>query len=559
MIKILIYNSTILILSILPLSYLLIQIIDNTILKKQKNLENINVILLGIKNILIKDYLTVKSIYFNNQIIKITQNTETITNEYTKQIAVINFIVKNIKNQKIENTISNFFTKMKINKSNFEKEFKFINKVKESKDKRNSTYIVQNNSTKEIFAFTKGNPYEILNKCTRVLENNEKINLTSQKKQKIKKEIEKLNKKGQKIIGYAMKALPIKILAEYTENFTEKELIFIGFIGVANPINQELEKNIKEIQKNGVKIYVTTELKERNAIAISQKLKIINPKHFESITKGYLETILGKKLSKKIIEKKDMVFSELDKSDYSILKNEFENNNLKTLIINKKNSNNIKDIFQTIEKRKQYKLNNSKLIIQSFSTKIPLVVLTIIATIIGIPSPISIGLILILDLIINLNILLNLRHSATKNQIKIKSTLFINMIIFSLIVCTLIFWNIIKQGLNILNESYEIESLINRNTTTLIFTQITILSIISGIYLTKFKKKTNKILIPSIILNSLILYIILRFSISNKLILTNIISKNQLIIIFIFSSIYVLILILKEIYEKLLHKSQSNS
>ncbi len=303
----LINNLIVLALISLPTPIILLKIWDKIFLESKT--KNLKTVCLGANKTLLKNFFQLKNIIFDNYSINIKadQNKYEIINkkdqkeinekfplkdnEIIKTLAATTIFSSFKKTGKIEEAIVNFFNKNSLSKSLLEREFREIDKVEEEKNSKITTCIVKRTDTDEIFAFSKGNPYKIIEKCTRTLINGKKENISPGIRHKLKKQISKQNKKGKKVIGYAIRPLPLKKLDKYTSEFTEKELIFTGFITVKRPLNRESEFFIKRLKDKGLRVILLTQLKEKTAVALAKELNIINEKHFEAITGEYFQTL----------------------------------------------------------------------------------------------------------------------------------------------------------------------------------------------------------------------------------------------------------------------------
>ncbi len=487
-IKEIFYILILILLAASPISLIIIKILDKSILKTNKELKDVKRLCLKVKNVLIKDYLIVKTIIYDNIKIKATDlsNTlqiSTLDKNESKSIEKVNLhkddtirLIASIlqlcdfqKTKEIDKTISNFFNQCRLNKSLLEKDYKVIDKVTEYKNKRITTIISQKISSKEIFAFSKGNPFEIIEKCNKIIENGKKEPLDSQRKRKLKKQIETLNKKGQKVIAFAYRAMPIKKLEKYTEEYVENELTYIGLVTVSNPIDRSLINTIEKIKKSNLKLHILTKLKERNTVAIAKELNLVNPQYFETITGSYLEGLKEKKLKKILSNKeKDIIFCELDSKQKNLILKTLEEIGEKAFYTYKKSEYNLEKIFKDIKRSKTINKNSNKLILHSIPIKIVEIIIILIAIPLNIFPPIAIFTILFIDIIVNLGLELSIRETnSNKKNKNLTIQILIHSSIISLIIIPLIFWNLMRLGWSI-GESTEKIFQITQNTSTII-------------------------------------------------------------------------------------------
>lgn len=509
-----------------PISLLTVKIINKIFSKYNENSAGTTAICTGINNILTKDYLIVKSIFFDKYRVAIKDNkemlqieninskekleidkTQLIKEEGVQLIATISHLCRYEKVTKIESIISNFFLNTIVNKREIEKSYEIISKIPSNEEKKLSTIVAKKINTNEVFALTKGHPLKVLEKCSRILINGKKIELNNLEKRKIKKNIEKLNQKGQKVIAFAYKGLPIKILDKYSEEFTENDLIFIGYIGIANPINRETIKSIKNAKKKGIKIFILSHMKERNAVAIGKELKIINENYYEAITGEYLDNLNDQKLKKLLsIKEKDIIFAKLNKNHKSRIIKTLKEIGEKVAVISTKQGKTIKEILERIEKAEIIKKNKEKIIWHAISCKIAILSTVILSLILKAPLPISITLILIIDIIVNSSIELAIREeSYIKTDTKFKKKTIIGYgILWSIILIGIYLLTLNRFGWS-LGDSINTSKLIQKNIFTTVFASIIIIQIISSFHKTNMLR--NIFLLFTAIINGALLYI----------------------------------------------------
>lgn len=289
------------------------------------------------------------------------------------------------------------------NKHKTEQDYEVIQKLPTRPEKKLSTIITINRETKEIFAFSKGNAYDILKKCSKHTINGKKHEIDSQTRRKLRKRVKQLNKNGQKVIAFAYKPLPLKRQSEYTEQFAENEMTFLGIMGVTNPLKENLTESIDLIKQSGIKTYILTRVKERKAIAIGRKQNLINPQYFETITGEYLRSISDDKLYKMLANKeKDYIFAELKSADKQRIINTLRRQGETVAIINKKRRLGFSKIVEGIRKGRIINKNHQKFSHHAIACKFSELLVLILALILKAPAPLLIILILGIDLFINL-------------------------------------------------------------------------------------------------------------------------------------------------------------
>lgn len=417
-----------------PISLILLKYLSKIFTKHNLKLGNTTVICTNLIGTLTQKSLMVRSIFFDE--FKLTQeedknflkieNTDTkeellmemeglSKDETLKLMATTVILCRYEKLKNVEKTIIDFFYNGGINKHKIHNDYEQLEQISTSDTKKMSSTVVKKKKTNEIFSFTKGQPFTILKNCNRIQQNNKREVLTQRKHRKLRKYIERLNRNGQKVIALAYKPLPTKKLDHYTEDFTENDMIFLGIIGVTQPLNKEVLENIEKTKNAGIKTYILTSDKEKKAIAIGKQLNIINPQYFESITGPYLEQLSDQKLEKMFNNKeKDYIFAELKEEDKAKIINTLNNLGETIAISDRDKKLSFKEIVEGIEKGRNSNINHQKYTNHAIAGKIAELLLLITALIIQVPLPLTIAIIIGLDITVNLLLELVLRTTNTE-------------------------------------------------------------------------------------------------------------------------------------------------
>ncbi|MBI4232376.1 cation-transporting P-type ATPase, partial [Candidatus Peregrinibacteria bacterium] len=345
----------------------------------------------------------------------------------------------------IEEVTTAFLKKCAIDNSQILKNYIVISKIPSSEHKKLSSVVVQNKEDNTIFAYSKGNPYNILEKCTRVYKNERNQELSNETRRKIKDRIKRLNKNGQKIIAFAYKPLPLKRFDHYSEEFTENDLVWVGMIGLSDNINKNMKEYIEEFKQMGIKIYILSETKERKAVAVGRDLKIINPQYFEAVTGEDLRDINGQKLHKMLANKeKDFVFCELKENQKEQIIEELKNAGEIIAYANKDES--IKKILRGIQAAKREEMNSSRLFAHSLCSKIIQTIIVLSAMILRAPLPLTLGGILAIELLINFPLELSLRTEVVKRHCPSKKEIITSGTLYALLIGGIYYWSLIRFG-----------------------------------------------------------------------------------------------------------------
>lgn len=138
--------------------------------------------------------------------------------------------------------------------------------VKVKKIDKHSTFQVLR------YTFSKGAPESILEICNFIQIGEEIKPLTPTKRKEIETEFQKFAQKGLRIIAFSYKSY--KSYKTYTN--IEEDQIFLGFVGIADPVRPEVKEAVKKAQNAGIKVVMITGDNELTAEAVGIETGIIN-------------------------------------------------------------------------------------------------------------------------------------------------------------------------------------------------------------------------------------------------------------------------------------------
>lgn len=129
---------------------------------------------------------------------------------------------------------------------------------------------------KEKLVLTKGAPESILSISSHILIGNKPTPLTPHHTNQIEKEFEHFARQGLRMIAFSYK--------ENNSNDLEKNQVFLGFVGIADPVREEVIEAVKKTQEAGIKVVMITGDNPLTAEAIGIEAGII--KQGEDIVTG---------------------------------------------------------------------------------------------------------------------------------------------------------------------------------------------------------------------------------------------------------------------------------
>lgn len=486
-------------LGLLPLSLILINSFTKIFSNYNPKLKRLTTICTSVQGVLTHGELQVKSIIFDNykayfdeeykilHLENLDSKQDFVIEAKTLQqnpsiefMAIATTLCHYQKLQNLEEIMSQFFKTCAIDKNRILNECEIIEKIPTNDHKKFSTIVSINKKNQEIFSFTKGNAYNVIEKCSRILIENKKLDFNLNLKRKLKKKIEKLNKNGQKVIGFAYKPLPKKKLNQYSESFTENDLVFIGLIGLGDNINIELEPYLEKLKSLGLKIYITATLQERRAVATGMALKVVNSQYFEAVSGKDLDSFTDQKIAKMLMNKeKDYIFAELEKKDRQRLIDILKDNGEVIALV--ENSNELKTICRNLEKSQQINTNYKKMAFHCINLKIAESLILITTIIFQAPLPLNIFGIIAIDILFNILLEFSLRQELlSENAEKTKNKhLILNGVFVGIILTLIYFYNLFRFGWYP-GESLAISPNVLENSSTIIFNALIFIQILNA-------------------------------------------------------------------------------
>ncbi len=129
----------------------------------------------------------------------------------------------------------------------------------------------------KILQFTKGAPDEIVKRCKYIWDGTTVLPITEPIKTGILAENKKMADRAIRVLGAAMRYWE-HMPEQYESTYLEKELIYIGLVGMIDPVRPEVKPAIEKCQMAGIRPIMITGDHKDTAAAIAMELGIIeNP------------------------------------------------------------------------------------------------------------------------------------------------------------------------------------------------------------------------------------------------------------------------------------------
>lgn len=196
-------------------------------------------------------------------------------------------------------------------RSKIEQPFKRIYELPFDSTRKMMTTIDENKKDKKTIAHLKGAPDEVLKICTHVFEKGKIIKLTPQKRKKILAENDRMAKQALRVLAFAEREIDGKGIPkgkkQYSKALVEKNMVFVGLMGMIDPPREEVFEAIRMAHQAGIKIYMVTGDHGITAHAIAKELGIVQGDETRVITGTELNEMNENELSRLFKTKKDQI------------------------------------------------------------------------------------------------------------------------------------------------------------------------------------------------------------------------------------------------------------
>ena len=139
----------------------------------------------------------------------------------------------------------------------------------------------------ELIQFTKGAPDEILKRCTKAIVSGETVELTEEIRENILRANKEMADKALRVLAASEKILT-ELPEKYTAEAVEKDLTFVGLVGMIDPVRPEVKPAIDECRAAGIRPIMITGDHKDTAVAIAIQLGIIESRE-QAITGAELD------------------------------------------------------------------------------------------------------------------------------------------------------------------------------------------------------------------------------------------------------------------------------
>ena len=125
----------------------------------------------------------------------------------------------------------------------------------------------------EKVAYVKGAPEVILQLCSHIYLNGEVKELTDEKRKQLLKIVQEMASRALRVLAMAYKKLDK--VEEYTTETIEKDLIFVGLQGMIDPPREEVIPAMKLCKEAGIKVVMITGDHKLTAVAVAKEIGLL--------------------------------------------------------------------------------------------------------------------------------------------------------------------------------------------------------------------------------------------------------------------------------------------
>jgi len=159
-------------------------------------------------------------------------------------------------------------------KENLESMYPRVQEVPFTSERKRMTTVHKSPEGK-IFAFVKGAPEIILERCDHVLKGDKTTKLTEKERRHILGINEEMAREALRVLGAAYKELPSTTSEKFDEENLEKGLVFVGLTGMIDPPREEAKEANSLCQQAGIKTVMITGDHKLTAVAIAKEVGML--------------------------------------------------------------------------------------------------------------------------------------------------------------------------------------------------------------------------------------------------------------------------------------------
>ena len=163
-------------------------------------------------------------------------------------------------------------------KEELERDAPRIGEIPFSSERKRMTTVHLVSGQKKI-AFMKGAPELIFDKCTKIYADGKVRKITAEDKTEMLKVMEAMAMQALRNLGFAFRELPESVTA--FDDKIEKDMIFVGVMGMIDPPREEVKEAIYLCKKAGIRVVMVTGDHRLTAVAVAKELNLLGENDLE--------------------------------------------------------------------------------------------------------------------------------------------------------------------------------------------------------------------------------------------------------------------------------------
>ncbi len=164
--------------------------------------------------------------------------------------------------------------KLGYTKDALEKESPRVHEITFSSERKRMATI-HNVAGEKHVCYVKGAPELVLERCSKILIDGKEIKLDAEKRKEVLEANEKMAQKALRVLGVAHRHMKPTNIEELSEDDVEKELTFVGLVGMIDPPRAEVKDAVKKCDDAGIKTVMITGDHKITAEAVAKELGIL--------------------------------------------------------------------------------------------------------------------------------------------------------------------------------------------------------------------------------------------------------------------------------------------
>ncbi len=197
-----------------------------------------------------------------------------------------------------EGSLLSLAAKGGFSKKELENSYPRISEIPFDSDRKLMTTFHKNFLKGKVVAFTKGAPDVILDKSNKIYFNGQEFDFNDEIKKKVLDVNKKFSQEALRVLAFAYKTYD-SLPKEISHKSVEKDLVFLGLVGMIDPPREEAKDSIKLCHNAGIKTIMITGDHKETAFAIAKELKIAK-KPKEILTGQDLNNLSNEELKEKV-------------------------------------------------------------------------------------------------------------------------------------------------------------------------------------------------------------------------------------------------------------------